>query len=416
MPDSPQGKMIQDLLRLNATRIQVVSTPTTRRLPIHFFDYVVRATFILYNDDSRAVEVEKLDEMQFPRQRFTKPVRIGIFVCGHPRPEPGLEQHDEQHQHAPAIMPGLPTDIDFPGVSAGITQEVKSAVARLHLNMGHPSKEELCRMMAQQMRRLNALANSDVRHVNAYDHHKHQDHLQPPSHSCQFGDEIQMDVVYCRTLRRTTIMILGAVDRARGFYQAALLPDRNASATFETFEQMWLKPYGLPLRVTCGPDTSFKGDFQLRLQALGVSVEHCPPEAHYVIGAVERRNAVFRLILGKLIDPFGAQEVEQCPALIMATCHALNSGIRTHGRSAYQAVFGREPRLPDSIFNDPMTLSSSTPIAQMENYDPTFKAEVIRAEALKTLHDLDTSQHLRRLLCWQTSMDQNRFYNNLGDS
>ena len=95
MPDSPQGKMIQDLLRLNATRIQVVSTPTTRRLPIHFFDYVVRATFILYNDDSRAVEVEKLDEMQFPRQRFTKPVRIGIFVYGHPRPEPGLEQHDE---------------------------------------------------------------------------------------------------------------------------------------------------------------------------------------------------------------------------------------------------------------------------------------------------------------------------------
>ena len=264
MPDSPQGKMIQDLLRLNATRIQVVSTPTTRRLPIHFFDYVVRATFILYNDDSRAVEVEKLDEMQFPRQRFTKPVRIGIFVYGHPRPEPGLEQHDEQHQHAPAIMPGLPTDIDFPGVSAGITQEVKSAVARLHLNMGHPSKEELCRMMAQQMRRLNALANSDVRHVNAYDHHKHQDHLQPPSHSCQFGDEIQMDVVYCRTLSSTTIMILGAVDRATGFYQAALLPDRNASATFETFEQMWLKPYGLPLRVTCGPDTSFKGDFPLR--------------------------------------------------------------------------------------------------------------------------------------------------------
>ena len=66
MPDSPQGKMIQDLLRLNATRIQVVSTPTTRRLPVQFFDYVVRATFILYNDDSRAVEVEKLDEMQFP--------------------------------------------------------------------------------------------------------------------------------------------------------------------------------------------------------------------------------------------------------------------------------------------------------------------------------------------------------------
>ena len=407
MPDSPQGKMIQDLLRLNATRIQVVSTPTTRRLPVQFFDYVVRATFILYNDDSRAVEVEKLDEMQFPRQRFNKPVRIGIFVYGHPRPEPGLEQHEEQPQHVPAIMPGLPTDIDFPGVSAGITQEVRSAVARLHLNMGHPSKEELCRMMAQQgsipdaafecARKLRCATCERLRPPQA----------PRPSTTTkpfmgQFGDEIQMDVVYCRTLNSTTIMILGAVDRATGFHQAALLPDRNASTTFETFEQMWLKPYGLPLRVTCDPDTSFKGDFQLRLQALGVSVEHCPPEAHYVIGAVERRNAVFRLILEKLIDQFGAQEVDQCPTLIMAACHALNSGIRTHGRSAYQAVFGREPRLPDSVFNDPMTLSSSTPIAQMENYDPTFKAEVIRAEALKTLHDLDTSQHLRRALLRKT--------------
>ena len=407
MPDSPQGKMIQDLLRLNATRIQVVSTPTVRRLPIQFFDYVVRATFILYNDDSRAVEVEKLDEMQFPRQRFTKPVRVGIFVYGHPRPEVGLDDQEEQPLQTPAIMPGLPTDIDFPGISASITQEVRSAVARLHLNMGHPSKEELCRMMAQQgsipdaafecARKLRCATCERLRPPQA----------PRPSTTTkpfmgQFGDEIQMDVVYCRTLNSTTFMVLGAVDRATGFHQAALLPDRNASTTFETFEQMWLKPYGLPLRVTCDPDTSFKGDFQLRLQALGVSLEHCPPEAHYVIGAVERRNAVFRLILEKLIDQFGAQEVDQCPTLIMAACHALNSGIRTHGRSAYQAVFGREPRLPDSIFNDPMTLSSSTPIAQLENYDPNFKAEVIRAEALKTLHDLDASQHLRRALLRKT--------------
>ena len=248
MPDSPQGKMIQDLLRLNATRIQVVSTPTTRRLPVQFFDYVVRATFILYNDDSRAVEVEKLDEMQFPRQRFTKPVRIGIFVYGHPRPEPGLEQHEEQPQHVPAIMPGLPTDIDFPGVSAGITQEVRSAVARLHLNMGHPSKEELCQMMAQQgsipdaafecARKLRCATCERLRPPQA----PRPSTITKPFMG-QFGDEIQMDVVYCRTLNSTTIMILGAVDRATGFHQAALLPDRNASTTFETFEQMWLRSH-----------------------------------------------------------------------------------------------------------------------------------------------------------------------------
>ena len=35
MPDSPQGKIIQDLLRLNATRIQVVSTNTDRQEIAH---------------------------------------------------------------------------------------------------------------------------------------------------------------------------------------------------------------------------------------------------------------------------------------------------------------------------------------------------------------------------------------------
>ena len=354
MPDSPQGEMIQNLLRINATRIQVVSTPTTRRMPNDFFDYTVRATFVLYNDDTRAVEIERLDELQFPRQRFTKPVRLGIFAYGHPRPEVGLEQHEDQPLQTPAIMPGLPTDVDFPGISAGITQEVKSAVARLHLNMGHPSKEELCRMMAQQGNIPDAAFECARKLRCATCERLRPPQAPRPSTTTkpfmgQFGDEVQMDVVYCRTLNSTTIMVLGAVDRATGFHQAAIIPDRNSSTMFESFEQMWLKPFGLPLKIVCDPDTSFKGDFQHRLQALGVNVEHCPPEAHYVIGAVERRNAIFRLIFEKLVDQFGAQEMEQCPTLIMATCHALNSGIRTHGRSAYQAVFGREPRLPDSI-------------------------------------------------------------------
>ena len=78
---------------------------------------MIRATFILYNDNSRAVEVEKLDEMQFPRQGFNKPVRVGIFAYGHPRPEPGLDQPEEQSPQTPAIMLGLPTDIDSPGIT-----------------------------------------------------------------------------------------------------------------------------------------------------------------------------------------------------------------------------------------------------------------------------------------------------------
>lgn len=48
------------------------------------------------------------------------------------------------------MVPNLPTDISFPNVTSGIRQEVKNAVARLHLNLGHPSKEELCRLLAYE--------------------------------------------------------------------------------------------------------------------------------------------------------------------------------------------------------------------------------------------------------------------------
>lgn len=111
-----------------------------------------------------------------------------------------------------------------------------------------------------------------------------------------------MDVVYCRTLAGETFGVLGAVDRSTGLHQAAILRDRSAVTTFELFEQMWLKPYGVPIKLVCDPDTSFRGEFQLRLQALGCLVEHCAPEAHFQIGAIERRNALLRMILGKLTN------------------------------------------------------------------------------------------------------------------
>ena len=219
----------------------------------------------------------------------------------------------------------------------------------------------------------------------------------------QFGDELQMDIFYCRTLSSETFMVLGMVDRATGFHQAIIMPDRSGDATFQCLEQVWLRPYGLPIHITCDPDRSFHGGFQERVQALGILLEHCAPEAHHQIGMVERRNALLRTILEKLVDQFTATTIDECSMLLAAACHAINTGIHTHGRSAYQAVFGRQPRLPDSNFNDPMVLSSSSPVAELDSGNSAaYKAEFVRCEALKTLHELDCSQHLRRALLRKT--------------
>ncbi|CAL1158281.1 unnamed protein product [Cladocopium goreaui] len=386
-PKSDMGQTIQGLFRIDAIRIQVVSSPTTRRIPNNVDEYFTRASFLCFNDDTRAVEVEDLDQVRFPRQRFDKPVRLAVFAYGHRRPL-DLERVDPSSQPStstPTVVPNLPTDIDFPGLTSGIRQEIKASVARLHLNMGHPSREELCRLLAYEghvpdevyecARKLRCATCQRLKPPQAP-----RPSTTPKLLNGQFNDEVQGDIFYCRTLDATTFMVVGFADKATGFHQALVLPDRHANTVFEAFEQLWLRPYGIPLKVMTDPDPSFRGHFQERLQALGCLLEFCPAESHFVIGMIERRNSLLRTILEKLIDTFGINQVDQCSTALVAACHAINSGIHTHGRSAYQAVFGKQPRLIDSNFSNPMVLASSSPIAQLQDSDAGLRAEVVRAE------------------------------------
>ena len=401
------GRKIQDLFRIDAIKIQVVSSPTTRRIPSNVDEYYTRAAFLVFNDDTRAVEVEDLGDLQYPRQRFDRPVRYAVFAYGHRRDLP-QQAETSPPTATPTMVPNLPTDIDFPGLSPQVSQEFRAATARLHLNLGHPSRQELCRLLAYEGNLPDAVFECAKKlRCATYERLRPK---QPPRPSGmpslvvgQFGDELQMDVFYCRTLRGETFIALGIVDRATGFQQAIIIPDRSGDSVFQCMEQAWLKPYGLPIHVSCDPDTSFRGSFQERLEALGVHIEHCAAESHWQIGMVERRNALLRTMLEKLIDQFGAVSIDECSTLLAASVHAINSGIHTHGRSAYQAVFGRQPRLANSNFNDPMVLSSSSQVANLDSSNSAaYKAEFVRCEALKTLHELDCSQHLRRALLRKT--------------
>ena len=153
----------------------------------------------------------------------------------------------------------------------------------------------------------------------------------------------------------------------------------------------WFKPYGVPYRLLLDPDPTFRGEFQRQAESLGTVVEHCPAEAHWTIGAVERRNATLRCILEKLIDQWTVLDLEQFNRILPLATHAMNSFTFTRGRTAYQAVFGRIPRLPGGLFTDDCSLASSPSTLNQPN-NMMAKAEMIRAEAQKHLIDLNVNQ------------------------
>ena len=187
------GKKIHELFRIKAIRIQATYAPTSRRIPSNVGEYFTRAAFLQYADKTRAVEVEDLDQIELPRQRFAKAFEFGIFAYGHrvettspPTPAPDADR---------VIVPGLTTDISFDGVT-GVDQRVKRSLARLRLNLGHPSTQELMRLLAHQG--LQGMRCSTC------------ERLKPPQEprptsmpslvAGQFGDELQADVFYCRLL------------------------------------------------------------------------------------------------------------------------------------------------------------------------------------------------------------------------
>ncbi|CAE7322415.1 GIP, partial [Symbiodinium sp. CCMP2456] len=136
-----RGRAAADSHEYPVARIQATYMPMQRRIPMDI-PLTARGAALLYNDGTHSIEVEALENVRFPKQRFDKPVRIGIFVYG------DLVQESEPAggQLETLPMSALPTDIRFEGLSPGTPMEVKRTVARLHLNMGHPSSQELTRL------------------------------------------------------------------------------------------------------------------------------------------------------------------------------------------------------------------------------------------------------------------------------
>ena len=409
-PSSDLGKRICDLARLNAVRIQCAYTPTTRRIPTALaFDNEVtcRAALLQYVNGRRTLEVDNIVDLQLPKQRFDTPVEVAIFMYGTMRNEPSAMPKGTDDD-AKLPLADMPTDITFPGLPSGhgINLDTRRTVARLHLNLGHPSPQELIRMIAYYGGAPSAIITC-VQHLKCSTCGRLKSPQQPrpatmPKFTAgQFGDEIQGDLFFVRLLTGDAIPVLGLVDKATGYHQAAVCTTRNSAETFEVFLRCWFKPFGLPYKLVLDPDTAFRGDCQRQVESLGIICEFCPAEAHWMIGMVERRNSVLRCILEKLIDQRAASTTDHLEQLLPPALHAVNSSTFTRGRTAFQAVFGRVPRLPGGLLTDETGIASShTALDQPDNL--LAKAEIIRSEAQKHLMDLNISQQLRRAILRRT--------------
>ncbi|CAJ1344302.1 unnamed protein product, partial [Effrenium voratum] len=367
--DDPLYQQINRLVPWKLIRIQLTRCPIQRRLP-RDIDYSHRGAAVRYMDNTVQIEAESLDGLHYPKQKFTKAAAYAVFWYG----------FGDNEQQAPAAQPprqlaeqqppeDLPLrqepEVTFPSCPANITAETKSAVSRLHRNLGHPTEKELIRLLAWQGAISEHMVTA-VKHLKCDScmrttrQQKPRPSAMPVANLGQFNDYLQADVFYCKDLSEVTHAVLGIVDQSTLLHQAIRLQDMTPETTKEAFRWTWIKPYGFPYNLRIDQGGNFGGEFRAFLERNGV-----------------------------LLDIIPAADFDEA---LEVTIHAINSFTYSHGRPAYMAVFGQIPRVPGGLLQDDRCLAYKP-----EQTDSFTRPEMLRAEAAKALAEINTSSALRFL-------------------
>ena len=141
-------------------------------------------------------------------------------------------------------------------------------------------------------------------------------------------------------------------------------------------------------------DRCFGGAFKEQVESAATHLLVVPAEAHWRIGTIERKNAVLRNTIEKLIDEYAVTSESGIDLILTAALQAINSSVTSKGRSPYQAVFGRLPRFPGDLFGDERAL--------LVGADHVL-AEELRAQALGVIAETRASSVIRRVLLRKTA-------------
>ena len=394
--------LVQQITGWRLERVQISMQPTLMRFPSHV-PHTHRGWVLSFTDGSFEAFSEDLAETRHPKFRFAKPVRTAIFFFGYADEDPTpLEQ---QQVDDPKQLVDLGTGYSFKAGSKFST-EIKTAVIRLHRNMGHPHSSDLKKLLAMNGVR-NQQIHDAVEALQCDSCLRTKGPTKPPPAGIpqegylQFGDAIQMDVFYVRDVKGQNFMFLGIIDEVTHLHLAFHVPSRNPADVSSRFQSCWVRSFGWPLKIKTDPDTAHRAQFESDMNEAGCFVDFVPPEAHHKMGLIERHNATMRSLMERVIDSRGASGPEQMDLIAVAASFAKNACTWSSGRPPYIAAFGRIPRMGLDLLSDQNGLVAGSTRSEVQH-----QAALLRAEAQQHLAAMAVDSGFRRALLRKSTNEE----------
>ena len=391
----PLYSLVEQISGWRLERVQISQQPTLMRFPSHV-PHTHRGWVLSFADGSFEAQSEDLAETRHPRSRFAKPVRTAIFFFGYAdeeQPQPPSDRPVDD----PSQLVGTTAGFSFKG-GGKFSNEIKTAVIRMHRNLGHPHASDLKKLLA-----MNGIRNQQI--------HDAVECLQcdsclrvkgpskpppagiPQEGYLQFADAVQMDVFYVRDVRGQNYMFLGVIDEVTHLHMAFHVATRNPADISAKFQTCWVRSFGWPLKVKTDPDGAFRAQFEADMNEAGCFVDFVPPESHHKMGLIERHNATMRSLMERVIDSRGAAGDQQMEMIAVAASFAKNACTWSSGRPPYIAAFGRIPRMGLDLISDPHGLVAGSTRSEVQH-----QAALLRSEAQQHLAAMAVDSGFRRAL------------------
>eukprot|EP00435_Cladocopium_sp_Y103_P058196 s1061_g20.t1 len=276
---------------------------------------------------------------------------------------------------------------------------IRRALSKLHKNLGHPSNENLVRILrhGQASDRAVELARThscDFCRANA------KPHVPLPSQTSratQFNQLVGIDVKYLPGWRvNQKIRAMNIVDQSSCYQQMVPFYESETSDLLRRiFTDYWVRWAGPPETVILDPAPTNLGEgLQGYLESQGTSVKIIAAEAHWQLGRTESHGGWFVRILEKMIQehsPRNKEEWEECVRI----AHVKNQSIQSYGYTPHQHVFGKNPSLPGDLMSEPLHVVPGTAGLSV---DAVAKSQALRQTARQAVVAMQDDKAMRAAL------------------
>ena len=283
----------------------------------------------------------------------------------------------------------------------------------LHANLGHPSNQELVRVLKHGQASDRALTLAAKLECPMCEAHKGPAIANPAQvkHASFFNEKIGIDVKHLTgwTVNQK-VKALNVVDYASNFQMMIPFFERETATVLrQLLSDRWLAWAGPPQEIVMDPAKTNLGKALTEPCELeGTHISPTAAGAHWQLGKVEVHGGLFNRVLEKVVAERNPRTKEQWLDCVRH-CHVKNATIQTHrphgpGYTPSQVVFGRNPTLPGELLDEPRNVISSTAALLEQSVEET---QALRHAAKKAILGLQDAKHMRRALAARPRLARN---------